>query len=233
MENILTRDDESFYKGINKNTYDLLFNDLKNKSNEKSGSYESLEALCIISKFTKLDNAKIWSLMSGVYDSNEDYVFATITWNNELNSYVFQNGEFKIAFNLLSDYMTHEEIKTELTSDKRNHQCHFKSLMLVRMYPEFRLTTGYVYLEKKRILHTVVEYDDNEETIILDWTKNLRMTKEEYQKLTNFRTIETIQGYDVLSDLAGPVTKSNIDLKTYCAFRSEIVKELKKNSRIF
>lgn len=219
--------------GMNINTYNLLFDDINNKMSDKKGSCESLNALCVISKFTKFDDIKIYCLMAGMYETIDDYDFRAISWSDELNSFIYQKGNFKIPFNLLSDFMTHEDVKKELTSDERIHKCHEKSILLASIYPNFRIITGYVYLEKQRMLHSVIEYDDNEETIILDWTKNLRMLKEDYIRLTNLRVIETIEGYDVKNDIAGPIIQMGMDFKTYCAFRPEIVKELKKNNSIF
>ena len=219
--------------GMNINTYNLLFDDINNKISDKKGSCESLNALCVISKFTKFDDIKIYCLMAGMYETIDDYDFRTISWSDELNSFIYQKGNFKIPFNLLSDFMTHEDVKKELLSDERIHQCHEKSIVLASIYPNFRIITGYVYLEKQRMLHSVIEYDDNEETIILDWTKNLRMLKEDYIRLTNLRVIETIEGYDVKNDITGPIIQMGMDFKTYCAFRPEIVKELKKNNSIF
>lgn len=219
--------------GMNINTYNLLFDDINNKMSDKKGSCESLNALCVISKFTKFDDIKIYCLMAGMYETIDDYDFRTISWSDELNSFIYQKGNFKIPFNLLSDFMTHEDVKKELTSDERLHKCHEKSILLASIYPNFRIITGYVYLEKQRMLHSVIEYDDNEETIILDWTKNLRMLKEDYIRLTNLRVIETIEGYDVKNDITGPIIQMGMDFKTYCAFRPEIVKELKKNNSIF
>lgn len=219
--------------GMNINTYNLLFDDINNKISDKKGSCESLNALCVISKFTKFDDIKIYCLMAGMYETIDDYDFRTISWSDELNSFIYQKGNFKIPFNLLSDFMTHEDVKKELTSDERLHKCHEKSILLASIYPNFRIITGYVYLEKQRMLHSVIEYDDNEETIILDWTKNLRMLKEDYIRLTNLRVIETIEGYDVKNDITGPIIQMGMDFKTYCAFRPEIIKELKKNNRVF
>lgn len=219
--------------GMNINTYNLLFDDINNKISDKKGSCESLNALCVISKFTKFDDIKIYCLMAGMYETIDDYDFRTISWSDELNSFIYQKGNFKIPFNLLSDFMTHEDVKKELTSDERLHKCHEKSILLASIYPNFRIITGYVYLEKQRMLHSVIEYDDNEETIILDWTKNLRMLKEDYIRLTNLRVIETIEGYDVKNDITGSIIQMGMDFKTYCAFRPEIVKELKKNNRVF
>ncbi len=219
--------------GMNINTYNLLFDDINNKMSDKKGSCESLNALCVISKFTKFDDIKIYCLMAGMYETIDDYDFRTISWSDELNSFIYQKGNFKIPFNLLSDFMTHEDVKKELLSDERLHQCHEKSIVLASIYPNFRIITGYVYLEKQRMLHSIIEYDDNEETIILDWTKNLRMLKEDYIRLTNLRVIETIEGYDVKNDITGPIIQMGMDFKTYCAFRPEIVKELKKNNSIF
>lgn len=219
--------------GMNINTYNLLFDDINNKMSDKKGSCESLNALCVISKFTKFDDIKIYCLMAGMYETIDDYDFRAISWSDELNSFIYQKGNFKIPFNLLSDFMTHEDVKKELTSDERLHKCHEKSILLASIYPNFGIITGYVYLEKQRMLHSVIEYDDNEETIILDWTKNLRMLKEDYIRLTNLRVIETIEGYDVKNDITGPIIQMGMDFKTYCAFRPEIVKELKKNNSIF
>lgn len=219
--------------GMNINTYNLLFDDINNKMSDKKGSCESLNALCVISKFTKFDDIKIYCLMAGMYETIDDYDFRTISWSDELNSFIYQKGNFKIPFNLLSDFMTHEDVKKELLSDERLHQCHEKSILLASIYPNFRIITGYIYLEKQRMLHSVIEYDDNEETIILDWTKNLRMLKEDYIRLTNLRVIETIEGYDVKNDITGPIIQIGLDFKTYCAFRPEIVKALKKNNRVF
>ena len=59
------------------------------------------------------------------------------------------------------------------------------------------------------------------------------MLKEDYIRLTNLRVIETIKGYEIANDITGPIIQMGMDFKTYCAFRPEIVKELKKNNRVF
>ncbi len=230
----MVKNDNSLYtKGINKKTFDLLFDDLNNKVFDKAGSCESLEALCIISEFSKLEDQKRWFIVSGIYDAAVDDKFKTISWDGRLNSYIYQNGEFKIAFNLLSDFMLNEKAKSELLSNERIFKCQEESLALARSVPNSRVVTGYVYLESQRMLHSVVEYDNNGETIILDWTKNLFISKENYLKLTNFRVIETIELCDLAGDIYNPISKIDMDLKVYCAFRPEIVKELKKNNSIF
>lgn len=65
--------------GMNINTYNLLFDDLNNEKSDKKGSYESLNALCIISKFTKFDDMKIYCLMAKMYEIVDDYDFRAIS----------------------------------------------------------------------------------------------------------------------------------------------------------
>lgn len=58
MENKRRKDGSSMNDGINNNTYNLLFGDKKNLSEEEQGTYANAIAFATIDRFTKIQEKK-------------------------------------------------------------------------------------------------------------------------------------------------------------------------------
>ncbi len=107
---------------------------INNKMSDKKGSCQSLNALCVISKFTKFDDIKIYCLMAGMYETIDDYDFRTISWSDELNSFIYQKEILKYHLICYRILWHMKMLKKELTSDERIHKCHEKSILLASIY---------------------------------------------------------------------------------------------------
>lgn len=67
----------------------------------------------------------------------------------------------------------------------------------------------------------------------LDWTKNLKITKEQYIELTNFVELSSFEGRKVIDDIEIIFKNLNIGVKTYVVFRDELIRDMQKNPHIF
>ena len=214
------------YLGVNKNTYDMLFGDRHNIPFEKWTEYEDLEAIVIIDKFTREDRNSFPK--KALNHLNKD--FKRISYNNETGMYEYEHNGTYYQFKKLSDCIPDKEITKELQSKKRYGKCHHRSLRLAPNIKKSKVSTGYITLGKDKILHSVVEYSRKGKTIILDWTKNLYMEKEDYVKLFNYEELSSFEGYKVLEDQDGLIWEllENITIKAYVLFRDQIVSEIEK-----
>lgn len=233
MKNFERIDGSTKLDGIEDNTYKLLFSDQTLLNIDEFGSNESFKALNLIEKFTMLDDKRILDIILKKFKIFDSIDFKKITYDKQRKIFIYKSKSLEIPFVRLSDDFDDEEIKEELTSKNRYHKCHIQSLILASNNPSMRIVTGYITIKNHRILHSFVEYDSNEGTIVIDWTKNIRMLKQDYCKITNFVSLSTIEGNDLLSDLENPFFAHNINVKVYCVFRNEIVENLTKNKKLF
>lgn len=144
--------------------------------------------------------------------------------NNYIYHYV--NGEMDLVYEKLSDHMRN---KKELLTSNRYGKCHSMSMKLVEMIPDSYILTGYVSYEDEDYLHSVIEFEKDGNTKIIDYTKNLIMDKEEYIGLTNFRLIQRISRKDYKKDKK-IIKKYMPDLsnKVYLCFRDELMHDMNK-----
>lgn len=96
-----------------------------------------------------------------------------------------------------------------------------------------KIVTGYITIGKSKVLHSVIEYEYNGETIILDWTKNLKITKKQYIKLTKFVEFSSLDGRKVIDEIDNIFAKIDISAKAYLVFRDELMRDIEKNPLIF
>lgn len=96
-----------------------------------------------------------------------------------------------------------------------------------------KIVTGYITIGNKRVLHSVVEYEHDGRDIILDWTRNLVITKKQYKELTKFVELSSFEGRKVIGDIGFIFRNLNIGSKPYVVFRDELIKDMQKNTHIF
>ena len=96
-----------------------------------------------------------------------------------------------------------------------------------------KVVTGYITIGNKKALHSVIEYEHDGKTIILDWTRNLIITKEQYIELTKFVELSSFEGRKFVDDVQFVFRNLNIGVKPYVVFRDELVRDMQKNKQLF
>ncbi|MBQ2938488.1 MAG: hypothetical protein IJE05_06430 [Clostridia bacterium] len=233
MKNNKREDGSPMDDGINNNTYRLLFGDNLDLPKEESGTKENATAFATIDRFTKLQEKKIFTkLLKKIYKkSNID--LNNISFNKELKQFEYRKGNKVITFDRLSDHFKDDEIKKILMSNKRYGECHTQSMKIAPSIENSRVVTGYVTVGNSKVLHSIVEYDGKKGTIVLDWTRNLHITKEQYVELTKFVELASFDGKEVINDMDKIMSNLKIGVKTYVVFRDELMRDIEKNSHIF
>lgn len=206
---------------INNNTYEILFRDYSNLSDREKQPYDKFIVLKKLENFTK--------------EKNDDKIkmFPEIIYNKAKKHYEYREGKLIIAFDKISNYTENTNLIDELTTNKRNKNCHIGSIYISSVLKNSKIVTGYIIIDSYKVLHSIVEYEISGESYIIDYTRNIVMTKKQYIYLTNFTELSSFKGQFFLDDTLKGLGKLNIGLKAYTVFRDEIIKDLEKNSEIF
>lgn len=220
-----------FKYGININTYNLLFED-SNIILDDENSYENYIADRTIKSFTKQQEKVLTKILKLLYKSKL-IDLNNITFNENTNMYKYENNNVIITFKKISDcFYLDEYLIKELTSYERKDKCHIRAIDISPKIKDSKIVTGYITILNKNFLHSIIEYESNGETFILDWTRNLQISKEQYIKLTKFKKIYSFEGSKVIDDVE-IFNTLNIGIKIYLTFREEILNDTKKNPKIF
>lgn len=219
--------------GINSNTYNLLVCDYHNLTEKDQGSYENLVVIRTIELFTKLEEKKIFIKLLKLFYKNKIIDINKITFNDKIGQYEYRDNDLVLTFDKISNHFEDKKLIKELTSKARDGKCHVRALDLSPNIDGSRIVTGYVTIGKSKVLHSVIEYEYNGETIILDWTMNLKITKEQYIKLTKFVEFTSLDGKKVVDEIDNIFAKIGISAKAYLVFRDELMRDLEKNELIF
>lgn len=231
----LKREDESpISDGINNNTYKLLFGDYKNLPQDESGTYDNMIAWATISKFTRLQEKKIFTkLLNVVFKNISDIDLNNIKYNEETKQYEYKNKDLTITFDKLSSHFGNADLKKELTSNERYRKCHSRAITISPSIKGSRIVTGYITIGNNKFLHSVIELEHKGEVFVLDWTRNMQISKKQYVELTNFVELASFEGSKVIDD--AEIISGNLDIgvKTYVVFWDELIRDMKKNPQIF
>lgn len=233
MENKKRKDGSPMNDGINNNTYELLFGDFDNLPENERGTYENLIAFATIDRFTKLQEKKIFTKLLKMIYKKSNIDLNKITFNKEIKQFEYRDNDKVITFDRLSDHFQDEDIKKELMSDKRYGECHSRAMNIAPSIKDSKIVTGYVTIGNSKVLHSIIEYDVDDKTIVLDWTRNLHITKEQYIELTKFVELSSFDGREVIDDIELITENLNIGVKPYVVFREELMRDIRKNSQIF
>lgn len=218
---------------INKNTYDLLFKDIDNLPEIESNSYQNLVTWRTIDYFTRINQFTFFENLIILYN-NDNIKLNRISFNKKINKYQYKYKDKVITFDKISNYLEGEEFNKKLLSNDRLHDCVIGSLSLSQIFDNSKITTGYIVIDNKKMLHHVVELENKSKTYILDYTKNLYIEKEDYVKITNFIELSSLSGKEILDNLEIiNLISSNFSLKFYLTFTKEILNDIEKNKFIF
>ncbi len=224
--------------GINLNTKAVLVTEEKLKE-ELYGSKEDLKIIRMLELYTQLVHKSIFiRIMVRILARRNNIEISRIKYNKENKNYqyILDDGVI-IPFDLISKHIVEapQSLKKELSSLKRAKKCHERTLEICRSFENSIVHTGLIILGENQYLHTVLEFKDKYgKDIIVDWTRNLWIDKEEYIKLFKFNILESIKSEDISND--AEFLKHhlpNTSLKVYLTFRDELMKDINRNQSIF
>ena len=185
---------EEYIGGIRKETYDLLFKDENIQNSEVIDTTANDEILDTIAFFTKFDNNLLDKHFLKRMAKKFKIDISKISYNKEKNIYNYDAENMQIPFEKLSDGIQDKKMKRELLSNKRLHKCHERTLQLIGGFGNIAtILTGTCERQGKRYLHSVIGLQREDDVYIVDYTLNLVINKELYNRLTNFKQIEEIK----------------------------------------
>jgi len=240
MKEKLRKDNSPMSDGINNNTYDLLFKDYKNLKEEDKNSKENDRIFSILDYFTRKKTNKLIIMISKIqkFVYKDTYLdFDRISYDEENKEYVYKDKNNEIRFQMISDGFNKKKeskkFRDELTSNKRKGKCHSRSITFAFGADDWSVVTGYITLADTKVLHSFVECkNESNESIIMDWTLNLRIKKEDYVRLTKFEELNSIPGDKIEKEYNIITQNLDFGLKPIVLFWDEIVNDLKRNEQV-
>lgn len=151
--------------------------------------------------------------------------------------YYYQDRKNKISFELLSDSVASEEIKKQLLSEDRYHECHHNSILLVlgseiNENQKKYLINGKIKInEKDYFYHSWMEVEGKTKTMVFDYNNNLIIDKKDYYKLLGAKEINRTDFESLVKiiKLLEEFEIINFHPMTMGYFSQEIIRDLEKN----
>ena len=160
-------------------------------------------------------------------------MFKNINYDKKTCINHYKDNDYEFDFYLFSDQIDNFGMIRRLKSKKRLHKCYEASLGITLNSEDDNtfILTGYVPTVDEEVLHSVVELEYDSEKYIVDYTQNIMMKKDDFIRINNFRLLSRISSSVVKKDI-DIMKKINIGLPYYLVFRDEIMRDLKKNSKV-
>jgi hypothetical protein len=162
-----------------------------------------------------------------------------IEYDEDKKSYSFIfNSKPVFIFRLLSDYVISEEIKENLLSSSRYHECHENSILVASSLDRDIQESTYIVGGKidankqNSFLHSWVEID--KENLVLDYNHNIIMNRDSYYKLFYASPISKTNYFDYYKYFETIMLDFNFNFHpTFLNyFGKEIIKDLEKNKQL-
>ncbi len=209
--------------GINLNTYNMLFNSY-NKHTDDNASNGT--AIADISIFTSNSNDIKSSLLKKIIR------LKSIRYSDKDNMYKYKTSDgncyrFELASNFF-DFLSERE-KEELLSEERTGHCYKNSILLASKLSVGMVLFGTVQVEDYQYLHSVTQFMNEGRLFIVDWSHNIVMPKQDYEKLFNLKIINRVSGKDILTNYYLCCDYfSSIPFPVFLGFNYELVSRAKK-----
>lgn len=228
--------------GINKKTYDLLFHDQKRK--EMNDKFEcSKEIFTIETYFEHQQNiSDIIALpikrIIEMYDYHTNYFH--IRKKLLGSGYIYQDKNIKFELDKLEkylkkilkneDFLVKKEMIWNIKHNKGRRKCYFSSIVIAANLVSSQLVTSLISFEDGTThLHSYVEYMG----YIIDYTKNLIIKKETYDKLLKVKEIGKVPSQEI-PDIFNLILENEIlnTARFIATFGTEIKNDLEKNKQL-
>ena len=194
---------KEIFKDIGKKSFKII--DTKyDKEGINYRSYTLLGNNCDYYFFQHIDsknkyNSNIIDELDRFTETKEESEYINYDSSNNSYSFIYDN-RIVFKFKLLSDTVTNDEIKENLLSNRRYHECHENSIIVASLLEDndrdnAYIVGGRVQVNKQdKFLHSWVEIKDK--NLVLDYNHNIIMNKDTYYKLFYAIPISKTQFYD-------------------------------------
>lgn len=227
--NSLYRDD-----GINKNTYDLLFQDYDNINENEMMKREVLDAWLALQKYTMLQHKKILFKLTKFVLKNKGINLDDIKYSDENNEFIYEHDGIKYNFDILSNYVDDLDKVKELQSNKRYGWCHTKSVAIAANMNDAKIISGYAITGNLKYLHSIIVKKNSKGVIeAIDWTQNIIMPYDQYKSINQFEELAEVNSEVIKDDLNKVIIGMSLGIKPYLFFRNELMNDTKRNEEIF
>ena len=159
--------------------------------------------------------------------------FDNIVHEDEMVEHYFDD-HFDFYFFLLSDMIEgNKRMVKDLKSDNRYHRCHESAIGMCLNDQEgnMKVLTGFMPASDRKYHHSVIELNKDDNTLILDFTQNLVMLKDDYIKLYDFEIVNEVTSEEIKKDV-DIMIDLNMRTPFYLFFRDELINDLKKNNKV-
>lgn len=156
-----------------------------------------------------------------------------IEYEDEYHINHYKDDDYDFRFDLLSDQIEGKSMIRELKSKKRFHKCHESSIGMCLQDEDdsMKVLIGYIPCIDNEELHSIIEYKEQDAIYIIDYTQNLMMLKDDYITINKYRVVNEVSSESLKKDLSIMI-ELGIRTPFYLMFRDEIMRDLKKNSRV-
>jgi len=224
--------------GINKNTYEIIFNEKEEGKKECSKEIFTIEMSSRKEKEIIMKPFIILKRIIEMYFYEINYFHIHKNLFSKGYTYKCKSGNFKFYYleKYLNKILKYEDkyVKKELLFNIKNNLiskiCYETSIIIASNIENSYLVTGLIEFEDgKTHLHSYVEYKE----YIIDYTKNLIMKKDKYYELLKIKELNRIKQENI-SYIFNLLSENKIlNTTRYIAtFGEEIKKDLEKNKQI-
>ena len=222
--------------GINKKTYDLLFNEKEENKEEISPAISAIDISSIDRNELFLYSAK--NKMLELHKKKYGSFKIKKNYFDEGYTYKDNTDKFKFAYldKYLNDILKKEnkiiakKMNSEILQFSKRHGSCFHTSMIIASNLEnsYFITSLIPFRDNTTHLHSYVLY----EGYIIDYTKNLIIQKTDYARLLKAKEITRIKSEDI-GEIFNLVLENEIlnNTKYIATFGEEIKKDLEKNQR--
>ena len=229
-----TRCDLSFpTDGINNTTYDTLFSDNLNLPKKEQGSDKNQIRFITLDFYTRNDDTPTHIRLKNRRNRIYRVDLSKVRFDSDNNRYIYQDETMTIPFDMITRRFGNKVNKALLVSGRRYGCCHSGSAYLAEIIPDSYVVTGYLLMGAERVLHTVVETLVDGIPYVFDCTRNLIITKRDYDFITEFEEITRHKGGSATEDFDYLHQMDFSSSKPYVCFRDEMMKDLERNKSLF
>ena len=218
--------------GINKNTYEMLFNDKIVDKSESQG-VEQQKAWDTIDEYTLQQQKSIFGNLLKLFNIVNPVDYGKIVYDKKTKEYKYSHNGLEYTFDMISRYFDDPKIRKELLSNDRRGECNKGSIILSDAIKGSRIATGYITVGNRKVLHSVVLFDDPKKgSLVYDWTLNLIMPLNQYKDMVSFNKLSEVASEDIRPELS-KLVGFDLDTKAYLMFSKELIEDTKRNEGIF
>jgi hypothetical protein len=211
--------------GMNENTHNLLIDSFNKHTREDAGnSFAYVDLSILTSNHKRLMYKWLKTLIKlAKVKKGEDGFY----------NYKMDDGSV-INYKLGTDVFEFEDNdKKELLCDDRLNHCYLKSITVAPCINNSSVVIAKTIVGDYQRLHAVVEFPYRGRDFVFDWTQNIVMPSDQYNKLFKVEVLNKISGEDIrrivlLCQRLGIDTASSI----FLAFGKEIEEDIKKRVKI-